>query len=199
MWKYLLISGVIILGIFYYLYNTNKELQKQLSISKINEKAYMERNGELASRNTVYQMTISQLNYSKDSIMQKMNTVRKELDIKNKDLKHLQYLLSEVKKIDTLVFKDTIFQEGVKIDSTIGDYWYSVRLKLDYPNTVVISPKFINEVFFAGFYKKETIDPPKKFFLLRWFQKKHIVVKVKVIEKNPYSENKEHIFVDIIK
>lgn len=44
-----------------------------------------------------------------------------------------------------------------------------------------------------------TIDPPKKFFLCRWFQKKHTVVEVNVIQDNPYCTNRNEKFVKIIK
>ena len=47
-------------------------------------------------------------------------------------------------------------------------------------------------------YKKETINPPKKCWLLRLFQKKHTILEVNVIEKNPYSENKQQRFIEII-
>lgn len=47
--------------------------------------------------------------------------------------------------------------------------------------------------------KKETIDPPKKFFLCRWFQKKQTILEVKIVEKSPYIEQKESRFIEIIK
>lgn len=48
-------------------------------------------------------------------------------------------------------------------------------------------------------YRKEIIDPPKKCFIARWFQKKHKVVEVNVVEKNPYIENKQQRFIEIVK
>ena len=47
--------------------------------------------------------------------------------------------------------------------------------------------------------KKETINPPKKFFLFRWFQRKHTILEVNMVEKNPYIENKNNRFIEIIK
>lgn len=46
---------------------------------------------------------------------------------------------------------------------------------------------------------KQTIDPPKKFFIARWFQRKHTVVEVDVVQENPYCENKEERFIKVIK
>ena len=48
-------------------------------------------------------------------------------------------------------------------------------------------------------YKKETIDPPKKCAIARWFQKKHKIVEVNIVEKSPYIENKQQKFIEIIK
>ena len=48
-------------------------------------------------------------------------------------------------------------------------------------------------------YRKETIDPPKKCFIARWFQKKQEVIEVNVVEKNPYIENKKSKFIEVIK
>ena len=47
--------------------------------------------------------------------------------------------------------------------------------------------------------KKETVDPPKKFFLLRWLQRKHLVLHINVIEKNPYVDEESSRYVEIIK
>ena len=48
-------------------------------------------------------------------------------------------------------------------------------------------------------YKKETVNPPKKCFILRGFQKKHKVVEVVVVEKNTYIKNKQQRFIEIVK
>ena len=46
--------------------------------------------------------------------------------------------------------------------------------------------------------RKETIDPPKKNWLLRLFQKKHRVAEVEVVEKNPYINSEKQRFIEII-
>ena len=47
--------------------------------------------------------------------------------------------------------------------------------------------------------KKETVNPPKKFFLFRWFQKKHKIIQVDVIEKNPYVQNEVSRYIEIVR
>lgn len=184
----------------YVLYNKNQNLKEELSISISNEKAFIAENSSLKNENRVFKFTIEQLNYYNDSILQKMNDVRKELKIKDGNLKQMQYLLSEATKKDTIVFRDTLFREPtLDIDTLVGDKWYQMRLGLKYPSTITTEPKFVSEKYIMADYKKETINPPKKCWLLRLFQKKHTILEVNVIEKNPYIENKNSKFIEVIK
>ena len=54
-----------------------------MSISVSNEKAFIAENSSLKNENRVFKFTVEQLNYYNDSILQKMNEVRKELKIKD--------------------------------------------------------------------------------------------------------------------
>lgn len=202
--KYIKILVLVIVGILsistYILYQNNKSLESQLDISKSNEKAFAIENSGLKDQNRAFQFTVEQLEYFNDSLITKMNEVRKELRIKDKDLKQMQYLLSEAQKKDTIVFRDTIFRDPlVRVDTLLGDRWYQLKLGLRYPSTIITEPKFISEKYVIVDYRKETIDPPKKCFIARWFQKKHKVVEVEVVEKNPYIENKQQRFIEIVK
>lgn len=182
------------------LYNNNQNLRDKLSISISNEKAFIVENNGLKVQNRAFQFTVEQLEYFNDSLITKMNEVRKELEIRDRDLKQMQYLLSEAQKKDTIVFRDTLFREPtLDIDTLVGDKWYQMRLGLKYPSTITTDPKFVSEKYIMMDYKKETINPPKKCWLLRLFQKKHTILEVNVIEKNPYIENKDSKFVEIIK
>lgn len=184
----------------YILYDRNQSLKEEISVSMSNQKAFIAENSSLKEENRVFKFTVEQLNYYNDSILQKMNNVRKELKIKDDDLKQMQYLLSEATKKDTIVFRDTLFREPtLDIDTLVGDKWYQMKLGLKYPSTITTDPKFVSEKYIMVDYKKETINPPKKCWLLRLFQKKHKVVEVNIVEKNPYIENKDSKFVEIIK
>lgn len=202
--KYIRIGIVILVSLLaistYTLYTNNQKLKEEISISMSNQKAFIAENSSLKEENRVFKFTIEQLNYYNDSILQKMNEVRKELKIKDKDLKQMQYLLSKAQKKDTIVFRDTLFREPtLKIDTLLGDRWYQMKLGLRYPSTIITEPKFVSEKYVIVDYKKETINPPKKCAIARWFQKKHKVVEVEVVEKNPYIENKQQRFIEIVK
>lgn len=174
-------------------------LKEDLSISIANEKALFAANDSLNNRGRTLQLTVEQLNYINDSIIVKMNEVRKELKIKDKNIKELEYQLSEARKTDTLIFRDTLFRNPeLKIDTTLRDKWYSLNLKLEYPSTVIASPKFISERYVVQSLKKETIKPPKKCWLGRLFQRKHTIIETVVIEKSPYIINKQEKYIKII-
>lgn len=201
--KYIRIGIVILVSLLaistYTLYTNNQKLKEEISISMSNQKAFIAENSSLKEENRVFKFTIEQLNHYNDSILQKMNEVRKELKIKDRDLKQMQYLLSEAQKKDTIVFRDTLFREPtLKIDTLLGDRWYQMKLGLRYPSTIITEPKFVSEKYVIVDYKKETINPPKKCAIARWFQKKHKVVEVEVVEKNPYIENKQQRFIEIV-
>ena len=202
--KYIRIGIVILVSLLaistYTLYTNNKKLKEEISISMSNQKAFIAENSLLKEENRVFKFTIEQLNHYNDSILQKMNEVRKELKIKDKNLKQMQYLLSEAQKKDTIVFRDTLFREPtLKIDTLLGDRWYQMKLGLRYPSTIITEPKFVSEKYVIVSYKKETINPPKKCAIARWFQKKQKVIEVVVVEKNPYIENKQQRFIEIVK
>ena len=201
--KYIRIGIVILVSLLatstYTLYTNNQKLKEEISISMSNQKAFIAENSSLKEENRVFKFTIEQLNHYNDSILQKMNEVRKELKIKDKNLKQMQYLLSEAQKKDTIAFRDTLFREStLKIDTLLGDRWYQMKLGLRYPSTIITEPKFVSEKYVIVDYKKETINPPKKCAIARWFQKKHKIVEVEVVEKNPYIENKQQRFIEIV-
>ena len=201
--KYIRIGIVILISLLavstYTLYNRNQDLKEEISVSMSNQKAFITENSSLKDENRVFKFTVEQLNYYNDSILQKMNEVRKELKIKDKNIKQLHYLLSVSTKKDTVLFTDTIFRDkSLVLDTIIGDKWYNIRLGLKYPNLIYTEPTFTSEKYIIVNKKKETVNPPKKFFLFRWFQRKHWVMEVHIKEKNPYIKETNNKFVEII-
>ena len=201
--RYIRVGIVILVSLLavstYTLYNRNQNLKEEISVSMTNQKAFITENSSLKEENRAFKFTVEQLNYYNDSILQKMNDVRKELKIKDSNLKQMQYLSSVSTKKDTILFTDTIFKDkGLALDTIIGDKWYNIRLGLKYPNLVYTKPTFTSEKYIIVNKKKETINPPKKFFLFRWFQRKHWVMEVHIKEKNPYIKEINNKFVEII-
>lgn len=175
-------------------------LEDSLSVSIANEKALFADNDSLRNVERTLHLTVEQLNYINDSILVKMNEARKELKIKDKNIKELEYQLSEASKVDTIIFRDTLFRDpDIKIDTTLRDEWYSLNLKLEYPSTIIASPKFVSERYVFQSLVKETVNPPKKCWVGRLFQKKHKVLITEIKEENPYIEIKQQRYIKVIK
>lgn len=197
--KYIIILILILVGAVAYLSYQNKQLTTKYETSIENIKAYDAQLSGLKDNNRLFKLTIDQLNYSNDSIINKMKEVQKELGIKDKRLQQLQYDLSHAQRNDTITLRDTIFKSPeFKLDTIVGDKWFKTNLHLKYPSTIALSPEIELERFTYINGKRETVNPPKKFFLFRWFQKKHTVVEVNVREMNPYVKNKIQRFIQII-
>ena len=194
-----IIIGIVLLGIIGVLYNKINSLKSELDVSITNNKAYQTELQGAKEESYMYKLSNEQLKYFNDSITQKLKEAREKVKIKEKNVIQYQYINTVTTKIDTVEFTDTIFKNNVSIDTVIGDEWYNIDLKLKYPDTLIMNPKFKNETIVLISSKKETIDPPKKWWWQRLFQKKHIVVKVNVVENNPYSEVKEQRFIETIK
>lgn len=174
-------------------------LETDLSYSRANEKALFAERDSLEDNSRTLYLTVEQLNQINDSIIQKMNGMRRNLGIKDKEIQQLQYQLSEASKKDTIIFRDTLFRDPeLQIDTTMGDKWYNIRLGLKYPSTIAVTPSFTSERFVNMYLKKETVNPPKKCWIGRVFQRKHKIMVVEVWENNPYIKVKEERFVKIV-
>ena len=204
--KIKLIIGIVITAIIIALStiivimnNRINVLNYEISNAITNIKAYELENSALRDDTIEFKYTIEQLNYSKDSLNQKINKLRKDLKIKDKDIQKLQYMLSENQKKDSIVFvHDTLFRDNIKVDTTLNDNWSKLHLQLEYPNTVLAEYSFKNESLVTTYIKRETVNPPHKCAFIRWFQKKHKVIHVEINEQNPYCEIKEQRFINII-
>lgn len=174
-------------------------LQQDLSQAASNEKALLLHNDNNENEIRNLKFTVEQLDYFNDSILNLLNNTRKQLKIKDANLKELQYLKTIATKTDSIYIHDTIFVENTNIDTTIMDQWYTLNLQLQYPNKIRVSPQFTSEKIIITHLSKETIKPPKKCKLGRLFQKKHKVVRVTIQENNPYIETKQYKYVEIIK
>ena len=127
--KIKLIIGIVITAIIIALSTTivimNNRinvLNYEISNAITNIKAYELENSALQDNTIEFKYTIEQLNYSKDSLNHRINELRKDLKIKDKDIQKLQYMLSENQKKDSIVFvHDTLFRENIKVDTTLND------------------------------------------------------------------------------
>ena len=174
--------------------------------NEANLKAYIALNDTLRSTNRMFEFKASQLNYINDSLVNQMNTIRKNMGVKDKNLKGLGYIKSTVRIHDTvLVNRIRDGDNSLSIDTVINKKWY--QIEIDYKgskcseckDTLIVSPKVSSEKYVVISTSKEYVDAPKKWWLQRIFQKKEEVVDVKVVETNPYIYSDHERFIKVIK
>lgn len=200
--KYLVIALIVLLGALGLSLYSMGDFKGKWERAEANVKAYSLRLSDSEGKNTALQLTCDQLGYLKDSVLTALEETRKQLKIKDKNLKALQAISSKFSKKDTVLITqtDTLFKEpALNMDTLMGDQWYSLKLGLRYPSMIIVEPEFKSEKHVIVSTKKETVNPPKKFFLFRWLQKKMRVIHVDVIEKNPYVKDNNSEYVEIIK
>lgn len=147
-----------------------------------------------------YELTLADLQLMNDSITNKMLDLQKRLKVKDKQVQNLQYLYSHFAKVDTVIFEDTIFLEPeLCIDTLIGDEWVMTDLHLEWPGEIQLSTQVKSQKTVMVYLQKETVEPPKKCWLARLFQKKRKVAKVYIDEENPYIDDQQNLFIDVVK
>ena len=91
----------------------NKEIDRLVN----NVKTYEQLATESKQLNTVLQLTVNELNNSKDSLIQQVEQVRKELKVKNKNLQQAQVINTVIRDTVTKVITvDRNFDEELKIN-----------------------------------------------------------------------------------
>ena len=169
----------------------SKELQ--------NVEAYRASNSGLEEEIKVYKMSINDLEMSKDTLDKKLMSTLQDLKIAKNKISSLQYQLKKASRIDTIIIPDTILVKDASVDTTLGDSWYSLRLQMQYPSTIITEPTFNSEQYVYIYNKKEYVGGKSKCFFINWFKKKYISTEVKVEEKNPYINTIEQKFIKIEK
>jgi hypothetical protein len=195
------ILALIIIGV-----RRCKSAEDKLEGYENNWIALSNENNKNAKSSKLYEFKLSQLKYINDSLMNAMDSVRKSLNIKDKNTKGLGYVKSTILIHDTvLVNRIRDGDNSISIDTTINKKWYQIQL--DYrgskcnecKDTLIVSPKVTSEKYVVISTQKEYVDTPKKFWIQRIFQKKNEVIDVKVVETNPYIYSNEDRFVKVIK
>lgn len=190
---------IVILGATFCIqYDTLRKTKIELERSLVNYKALEQETLSLKENSIAYQETIQGLETSRDSVLKSLNALRKELKIKDREVKELAYIASTASKIDTLYIKDTLFVNNTHIDTLIIDKWYSLNIGLHFPNTIIVNPTFESKKSIIVYTRKELLNPDKCFFI-NWFRKKTEIVEVIVKEENPYITNSNQKFIQIVK
>lgn len=107
----LLTAAIFVLGS--QLKNKNEEINRLSN----NIQAYEQIVSSKEENNRVLQLTINELNNSKDSLIQQVNEVKKELKVKDKNLKQVQVINTVIKDtITKVITRDRDFSETLKLN-----------------------------------------------------------------------------------
>jgi len=197
----LIIIGVLILLIGYFSINMNHykyESLRQSNNIKYYQNKYIEYISEsglnVLSTNSLFQ-SIRELKQSKDSLDLILISRVKELKIKDKRIQSLQHYIFETESEldgyfdDSLTYRTTdtikIELDTLKVAYLTSEWVDNVITYNPSKNTVNVKTISRDELIIIGHVKRETINPRKKFFLLRWFQKKQNVFYFDVVNSNP--------------
>lgn len=143
---------IIVIGLTAFCFYQAKQINKldtELSQVTNNYEYYRSRVDVLGAQNRVLQLSISDLNYSNDSLLQNLQEVKEQLKIKDKNIAQVQVIKTEV--------KDTVF---VKVNpDTIN---FSKKLELNPLTTIIVSRK--DSILSASLelYNKQTLFVEEK-------------------------------------
>lgn len=196
---FIIIVICALIGVIFLQWRANNILKENILSLESNNKALAVQRDSSANRAIEFKSTIESLEYYNDSISHKLKDAYEKLYISDRTIKRLEYIASMALIRDSIIVKDTIFVKDYHLDTSIVNKWYDIGIKLDYPNKVEVNPIVISEKYIISHTSRETVNKPKKFFLWRWLQRKHNIIRVEVVEENPYITNTQTKFIEIVK
>ena len=196
---FIIIVICALIGVIFLQWRANNILKENILSLESNNKALAVQRDSNANRAIEFKSTIESLEYYNDSISHKLKDAYERLYISDRTIKRLEYIASMALIRDSIIVKDTIFVKDYHLDTSIVNKWYDIGIKLDYPNKVEVNPIVISEKYIISHTSRETVNKPKKFFLWRWLQRKHNIIRVEVVEENPYITNTQTKFIEIVK
>lgn len=159
---------------------------QEVKIAQGNVKAYTDelvttkdKLGRETSQKYILQSSIKNIVLGNASEVNDLKTVMKEQDLK---LKNLLSYSNIVTKIDTFLKVVRTSKDSVYVFTFNPEFVVKVGIESD---SAWCNPTLTNKQLLIFSDKRETILPPKQFFLWRWLQKRHIVVKAVVRNSNP--------------
>lgn len=196
--KVVAVSFIMLLtAISFYMHNQLEYKDKQINALQNNIEFYQSISENEHGRNIVLQTTVDELNQSKDSLLQQITKIQKQLDIKNKNLISTNVINTQIKdSIKTIIKpidRDFIKELNLnqlttiivsRIDSTLS-------VKLDLQNQQILFIEDTKE------YKKKYKNGFIRFLHLDW-RKKH-VRKYNIHNSNDLIKITDSRIVEIIK
>lgn len=160
------IIGLLVATIFVQNRQLNK---KELEINRLynNTKAYEQLASNIQEDKLTLQLTVNELNHSKDSLLQQLNQTKKELKVKDKNLKQAQVINTVIRDtITKVITKEPNFEEELKLNPLttikVSRQDSILTAKIDIQNQQIL---FISE---KKVYKRKYKNCLIRFFHFDW-------------------------------
>ena len=196
--KVVAVSFIMLLtAISFYMHNQLEYKDKQINALQNNIEFYQSVSENEHNRNIVLQMTVDELNQSKDSLLQQITKIQKQLDIKNKKLISTNVINTQIKDSIKTIIKpiDRDFIKELNLNQlttiTVSRIDSTLSVKLDLQNQQILFIEDTKE------YKKKYKNGFIRFLHLDW-RKKH-VRKYNIYNSNDLIKITDSRIVEIIK
>lgn len=196
--KVVAVSFIMLLAaISFYMHNQLEYKDKQINALQNNIEFYQSISENEHNRNIVLQMTVDELNQSKDSLLQQITKIQKQLDIKNKNLISTNVINTQIKDSIKTIIKpiDRDFIKELNLNQlttiTVSRIDSVLSVKLDLQNQQILFIEDTKE------YKKKYKNGFIRFLHLDW-RKKH-VRKYNIYNSNDLIKITDSRIVEIIK
>lgn len=183
----------ILIAIVCFQKNQLDKKNKQIDQINNNLEFYQEQLSNTDTQNRTLKLTIENFKQSKDSLLQQMNTVKEELNIKDKQLKQAQLQNQEIKIDTTFIVDNPDFIKEFKPNELTS----LIITKKDSLLTAKIDIKNTQTLFIST--KKEYRNKYKNWFkrLIHFDFKKRFVYNYQIHNSNPIIRIKETRLVEI--
>lgn len=187
------------------------ELREDVQIAEQNRIASVEMYNNEKNKTYALNLKIEDLDRIKNKQIQEMDSIRRALNVKDKQLKALYGQKSSADIRDTIELPiyvpvidsttgNVIPMEDCYTDTCVGDMrWYNVCIDRIDSNLIVLSAHFESDLTLITVEKKEIVNKPRKTWLGRLFQRKVKTMSITAVEQNPYVRNDSTILVVPIK
>jgi len=195
----LTLLGLIIAGALAFYFQTQRlnEAKDNYSVAAANEKAalkttliWQDKYEQQHSRNQQFDYTVAEFKNSQDSTTRKLY---EQILLNRKNIKNM------IQASYTKTVVDTVLQAKLELaipDTTIDLSNKQLTNIISFKRGVLYSKvRLTNEQYVYWESKNETIKPRRKFFIRRWFQQKHTITEVEVINSNPLVITEKQKFI----
>jgi len=181
-----IIVNVLLIAAVIVVFQSYMKKAEEVKTSQANVKAYTDdlvqtkdKLGRETSQKYILQSSIKNIILGNASEVNDLKTVLKEQDLKLKNL--LSYSNIET-RIDTFLRVVRTSKDSLYVFTFNPEFIIKVGVQAD---SAWCNPYLVNKQLLIFSDKRETILPPKQFFLWRWLQRRHTVVKAVIRNSNP--------------